>query len=29
MRQVKERRVKADIDDMTKKFGEQVLGVHG
>lgn len=28
-RQLKERRVHEMIDDMTQKFGEQVLGVHG
>jgi len=28
-RALKERRVKEMIEDMTKKFGNQVLGVHG
>lgn len=26
---IKKRRIKENIDDMTKKFGAQVLGVHG
>jgi len=26
---VKERRAKELVEDMTKKFGDQVLGVHG
>jgi len=29
MRQIKGNRVREMIDDMTQKFGEQVLGVHG
>ena len=28
-RALKERRTKEMIDDMTRKFGDQVLGVHG
>lgn len=29
LRSIKEKRVKEMIDDMTNKFGDQVLGVHG
>ena len=29
LRSIKEKRVREMIDDMTNKFGDQVLGVHG